>query len=260
MNTLGFISTVAGNGTQGHSGDNGPAIDAELFRPYAIAIDKYNNIYEGEDGGNCVRKINTSGTITAFAGTGSQGSSGDNGPATAAEFWRCLGIAADVFGNVYMSDANNYRIRKVDASGIVTTIAGTGVGGFSGDNGPAVAAEVAPVGLALDINGNIYDAEFANNRVRRISSILAVTSSNSGSVDVLAYPNPVDAQTVTVNVSSNSPGRSQLLFTDISGRKMKECIISTNTLEKIEIDFPAGLYILTATTAEGKTSRKIIVN
>jgi uncharacterized protein (TIGR03437 family) len=171
VNAAGVIATVAGNGTQGYSGDNGPAAAAALNSPAAVALDAIGNIYVADTGNNRVRKIDANGTITALAGAGVAGYSGDGGPANIATLNRPGGVAADTAGNVYISDTGNHAIRKVSAAGVISTLAGNGVPGSSGDNGPAAVALLnSPGGLAVDSAGNLYVADTANHRVRRITS------------------------------------------------------------------------------------------
>jgi len=170
INAAGVIATVAGKGTQGFSGDNGPATAAALNSPAAVALDAVGNTYIADTGNNRVRKIDVNGTVTTLAGTGVAGYSGDSGPANIATLSRPTGVAADVAGNVYVADMGNHAIRRVSAGGIITTLAGNGMPGASGDGGPAVAALVnSPGGLAVDSAGNLYVADTANHRVRRIT-------------------------------------------------------------------------------------------
>jgi hypothetical protein len=167
----GVITTIAGNGTSGYSGDNGPATSAELNGPTAVAVDASGNVYIAETGNNVVRMV-SNGVITTFAGNQSWvGYAGDNGPAASAVFHRPTGVAVDTSGNVYIADNYNNRIRRV-SNGVITTIAGNGVQGYSGDNGPATAAELAlPWGVAVDAAGNVYVADFFNNAVRVLAPI-----------------------------------------------------------------------------------------
>jgi trimeric autotransporter adhesin len=177
------ITTFAGNGTPGYTGDGGAANSCELTHPYGIAIDGSGNVYIADRGNNCIRKITAGGTITSIVGNGINAYSGDNGPATAAELAGPAGVAVDVSGNVYIGDAGNNRVRKVDNSGIITTIAGNGTGGYNGDNIPATDAELSgPRGIALDGNGDIYVADPGNNRVRKItlSSGIITTAAGKG--------------------------------------------------------------------------------
>ena len=157
----GIITTVAGmGGNGGYSGDHGPAIWAQMGAVTAIAIDRRHNLYIADPGYNCIRKVDTAGIITTFAGTGVPGFSGDSSAATAAQLKAPLGVAADKAGNVYICDQLNHRIRRVDTAGIITTIAGTGVAGFGGDHGPATAALISdPAMITTDTFDNIYFSE-----------------------------------------------------------------------------------------------------
>lgn len=164
------IRTIAGDGTPSFSGDNGPASAARLNNPHGVAVDPAGNIYFTDYGNNRIRKISTTGIITTIAGTGAPGYSGDGGPATAADLYGPRGITADGAGNVYFSDYVNHRIRKITPSGIITTVAGNGFGGFSGDGGPATAAQLKYAwGIAVDGSGNLYIADQNNCRLRKVT-------------------------------------------------------------------------------------------
>ena len=165
----GTITTVAGTGEEGFSGDNGPAVNAQLAGPTDVAVDAAGNLYVADAFNHRIRRLDPSGTITTIAGTGEEGFSGDNGPAIQAGLNRPQGVAVDAAGNLFIADTRNHRIRRVDPSGTITTIAGTGEDGFSGDNGPAVEAQLAsPRGLALDGTGNLFIADTLNDRIRRV--------------------------------------------------------------------------------------------
>ncbi|HWY98094.1 MAG TPA: T9SS type A sorting domain-containing protein [Bacteroidia bacterium] len=166
----GIITTYAGNGTQGYSGDGGLATAAEFNWPDGLALDAYGNLYIGDYNNQRVRIINkSSGIITTIAGNGTGGFSGDGGPATNAELNLLHGVALDDSGNVFIADSYNYRIRKVDTKGIITTCAGNGIAGYSGDGGPATSAELnVPTGVTI-VNGHVYIGDYANSRVRVVS-------------------------------------------------------------------------------------------
>ncbi len=167
----GIISTFAGMGTWGFSGDGGAASAAKFGGLRGVAIDRWGNIYVADDGNSRIRKINTSGIISTIAGTGATTFSGDGGPATAASFFTPIGITVDSIGNVYFADYNHSRIRKIDTLGIIRTIAGGGSSSGLGDGGPATVASLnGPAGVVIDSLGQIYIAEGANNRIRKISS------------------------------------------------------------------------------------------
>ena len=166
-------SVFAGTGTSGYSGDGGQAAAAEFSYPADIAVDSADNLYIADRGNHCVRYIDvTTGVISTYAGTGTNGFSGDGGAATMAELSYPVGVTLDSSGNLLIADRNNQRIRRVDAgSGDISTIAGTGTAGYSGDGGLATAAKLSfPVATAIDGSGNIYIADTGSNRIRRIDS------------------------------------------------------------------------------------------
>lgn len=176
----GVITTVAGTGKNGFSGDGGPATAAQLGLPQGVAVDAVGNIYIADSGNNRVRRVSTSGTITTAACGGGSGSSGDGGPAASASC-HPTAIAVDSAGNLYITDQTNARVRKVTATtGIITTIAGGGpLGSFSfgGDGGPATKANFnQPYAAAVDQAGNVYIADQGNYRVRKVSTAGTITT------------------------------------------------------------------------------------
>jgi uncharacterized protein (TIGR03437 family) len=173
IDTAGIIRTVAGNGSPGFSGDGGPATSAQLDSPGGIAVDSAGNLYIADASNNRVRKVNTAGIITTYAGNGNVRIAGNGGPATAATVDRPEAVAVDSLGNLYISETSSSRVRKVDASGVITTYAGVlaGTNGFTGDGGPATAAQLyGPVGLTIDAAGNLYIADNVNGRVRKVDA------------------------------------------------------------------------------------------
>jgi len=169
VNRKGIISTVAGNGTAGFSGDGGPATQASLKLPSGVVVDKQGNLYISDRSNNRIRKVNTKGIIQTFAGNGKDGYHGDNMPALKATIDKPFGLALDKHNNLYIADRGNNRIRKVDSSGLISTVAGDGGFYFIGDNGPAYRASIAgPTGVTVDDNGNIYIADRSNNRIRMV--------------------------------------------------------------------------------------------
>lgn len=172
VNTNGIISTYAGNGTAGYSGDGGPATAAEFYTPDGLGADAAGNIYVTDDLNENVRVINKAGIISTLAGNGTSGYSGDGGPATAAELYHPNGnVIVDLSGNVLIPEYGNCVIRKVNTSGIISTLIGNGVSGYYGDGGPASAAELnSPYSLIQDASGNIYIADLGNNRIRKVNT------------------------------------------------------------------------------------------
>jgi uncharacterized protein (TIGR03437 family) len=212
----GVITTVAGNGTAGFTGDNASATSAELSNPTGVAVDSSGNLYIADSGNNVVRKV-ANGTITTFAGSNSVGAgySGDGGTATGAQLNNPVGVAVDASGNVYIADAGNNVVRQVfggniitaavgfthpdgvavDSSGnlyvadtvarrivkyfagVYTTVAGTGQPAFAGDDGPGTQAALnAPMGLAVDASGNVYIADTLNGRIRKLTPSGTITT------------------------------------------------------------------------------------
>ena len=182
----GIISTFAGTGEAGYSGDRGPAAAAQLNFPSSIALDSKGNLYVADFGNAVIRRISTDGTINTIAGNGNPKFGGDNGPAIAAQFVP-MAVAVDTKGNYYIADGFNYRIRKVDTNGIISTIAGTGLPAYSGDNGPATSATIGFVtSLAADNAGNVYLSDYYNSAVRKIDTtgmITTIAGTNLGYYD-----------------------------------------------------------------------------
>ena len=171
VGTNGIITTIAGSGLIGYSGDGGNATAAELNAPTGVAIDNFNNIFIADASNNCIRKVNSNGIITTFAGNGTAGFGGDGGAAISANLKNPDAVAVDVAGNVYVCDFSNSRVRKVDTNGIITTIAGTGTNGFAGDGGIATNAELYyPQSVSIDGFGNVYIADKFNYRIRKINT------------------------------------------------------------------------------------------
>ncbi|MFF7097149.1 RICIN domain-containing protein [Streptomyces rubradiris] len=167
----GKISTVVGAGVAGFSGDGGPATAARLNLPMGVAVDSTGTLYVTEYHNNRVRKITTDGTISTVAGNGTAAFGGDGGPAVSARLNRPHAVVVDGAGVLYIADGENHRVRKVTADGKISTIAGTGVAGFGGDNGPATSAQLyLPAGLVLDSAGSLYISEFRNHRIRKITT------------------------------------------------------------------------------------------
>jgi sugar lactone lactonase YvrE len=177
----GIITTVAGNGSYGSSGDGGAATNASLAAPSSIAFDRLGNLFIADTGNNRISKVDTKGVITSVAGGSTNGFFGDGGLATNAILNSPQGVALDGFGNLFIADSGNNRIRKVDLNSIITTVAGGDTNGFSGDGGPATNATLAyPLGIASDDAGNIFIADSSNNRIRRVDTNGIITTVAGG--------------------------------------------------------------------------------
>lgn len=171
----GIVTTVAGGGAT--TGDGGPATAAQLGAPYGIAVGPDASLYIAELSGHRIRRVDPDGIITTVAGTGTAGFSGDAGPATSAQLDKPWGVAVGPDGGLYIGDARNHRVRRVAPDGVITTVAGTGTPGFSGDAGPATSAQVYfPTGLAFGPGGELYVSDSVNNRVRKVSRDGVITT------------------------------------------------------------------------------------
>jgi sugar lactone lactonase YvrE len=244
VDTNGVIATIAGNGRYesginptfgGYGGDGGPATGAYLNGPTGLAIDNAGNIYFSDLDNYRIRKIDTKGVITTVAGNGAYGYTGDGGPATSAEIGNISSVAVDTSGNLYIADESHQVIRKIDTSGIITTVAGNGyidpnnlaAGGYSGDGGPATNAELSyPQGLAVDASGNLYIADADNSRIRKvdksgiISTVAEIYYPTGLALDAAgnlyiseAFTNRIDELMATLSpVLSTGNGQNPIVF------------------------------------------------
>jgi sugar lactone lactonase YvrE/predicted esterase len=177
----GVITTVAGrkpvDAHIGFSGDGGPGFGAQLSFPTGLAIDRAGRLFIADSENHRVRMVDLDGTIRTTAGTGAAGNTGDNGPASEARLNVPWGLACDANGNLFIADASNHRVRKVAPDGTITTVAGTGTAGFTGDGGAATQAQINhPLGLAVDSLGNLFIADSRNYRVRRVTPDGGITT------------------------------------------------------------------------------------
>lgn len=223
----GVVNTIAGNGVGignslvpaqagGLSGDNGPALQAQLNYPLGIRIDGSGNIYFADWNNNRIRKITAAGMISTVAGTGAYNYSGDGGPATAATLRRPRGVSLDSAGNIYIADTDNNRIRMVTTDGVIKTIAGAGTGVFSGDGGAATQGQFNPWDVAVDADGILYVSDDNGQRIRKIevARIVAATVLNSAS----RLPGAIaPGEMLTINGSVIGPASAVASQLDNSG-------------------------------------------
>ena len=262
VDIAGVITTIAGTGILGYTGDNGPADTAEINAPYGIALDHNSNIYFVDAYADVVRKIDTFGFITTFAGCGVIGSGGDNGPADSAKLGRPGGLAIDGGNNVYIADIFNNKIRMISAaSGIITTVAGDETNSYGGDNGPATLAKLSvPTGITIDGGGNLYIADFGNNRIRRVGWATDVRKLPSASETIAIYPNPATTYLTIEFVNPIVPSKvnGRITIANIFGQMVYQQTTSNASLLTIDIsELPAGLYFVRVNDSEARKFLKL---
>lgn len=250
----GNITTIVGTGTCGFSGDNGLAISAQISNISIIALDGIGNLYIGDEGNFCVRKVNSSGIITTVAGIpGSSGYSGDNGPANSAQLNGIKGLGADSFGNLYITDTHR-TIRKVNPSGIISTYAGTiVVNGFNGNGITAYNAWVNyPQHITTDGTGNVYFCDRDNHRVRVICSTSCLAGVEELNIEnrVRIFPNPATDQ-LQIDSELSFENGTEIEITNMLGQVVLK-IPYTNEIDVSKLS--NGYYIL---KIENKTHKSI---
>ncbi|THU32516.1 T9SS type A sorting domain-containing protein [Niastella caeni] len=277
----GIITTVAGTGTAGYSGDGGLATSATLNKPFGVTVDHSGNIYISDNTNNVIRRVDAiTGIITTFAGTGTGGYSGDGGLATAARIRYPYGLTTDTAGNVILADQFNSRVRKITiATGIITTIAGTGTTLYNGDSIPATTANVSnPTAVCFDEAGNLYIGESANSRIRKIIydtvpadtiPALRLITNNPAStittniIKTKVYPNPA-RESVSVLLTGNFNGKTIITLTDMWG---KAIITQQKTIQQNGAftttmplnQLPKGIYFVTIFANQAKQVHKLVI-
>ncbi len=215
VSVTGVISTVAGNGSPGYSGDGGQAISAQLTGPLGLALDAAGNLYIADSGNHVIRIVAPGGKIGTFAGTGVLGDANDGGPAANAQLASPAGLAFDSSGNLYIADSGANRVRLVTPAGLIVTIGGNGTTGYSGDAGPANQAQFNTIsGIALDVSGDVYVADQGNNAIRLMQFVSPVPSAGAlanAATNILGAVAPGEAATIygsgigPANIVSSQP-------------------------------------------------------
>lgn len=238
----GVITTIAGTGTYGYNGDNIPATSAHLNYPTdGVLVDEQGNVIISDSYNHRIRKISTDGIITTIAGTGSAGYNGDNILATSAQLNFPYGLAFDKIGNIYVADGNNNRIRKITPGGIITTVAGNGASGFSGDNGNATAAAIfQPCGVIVDDGGNIFIADTRNNRVRKVNTNGIITTI-CGTGSTVYNGDNITATLATLNYPNGLAidGTGNLLIAELGNNRIRKITNATIILPLTITSFTA---------------------
>jgi hypothetical protein len=265
VDTAGIMTRFAGTpNVSGSSGNGGLATNATFADPLAteVAVDKNGNIYICDLGNYWVRKIDTFGIINVIAGNGTNGNIGDSGSALSAEIGGVEGIAVDCDENVYIADEEWYTIRKIDTSGIITTVVGNGVDSCGGDGGPPLSASLAsPTGITFGPDGTLYICDWRNNKIRMVTNatnicplLSSVNSVQAKENNVLIYPNPVQND-LTIQNAENSTIR---IFDVVEREVYSGVIIQNKEVVNTNI-FSSGTYIVEITGSSGERLIKKIV-
>lgn len=260
----GTITTVAGTGEPGYSGDGGAAISAQLDGPEAVVVDDFGNLLIADRNNYRVRKVDPNGTISTVAGTGADpdgSAAGDGGPAIASPM-EPQGLALDSSGRLYISDTSNNRVRRVDAAGIITTVAGDGDSTpFRGDGGPAVLATLnIPMAITIDAQDNLYIADMYNHRVRRVTpggTITTVAGSGASGPYAGGYGGDGGAATSARLSSPNGldvDAAGTLFIADTANHRVRRVDALTGTISTL-----AGTGAFNGPTGDGGPATAAVV-
>lgn len=256
--STGKVTVIAGTGEVGFSGDGGQAAAAKLANPTGLALDGKGNIYISDTGNERIRKVNLStGIITTIAGTGETGFVGEGTDATKAQLANPLGLAIDNAGDLFMVDRGNNMIRKIDmSSGTISTVAGTGEAGYSGDGELAKNAQLAnPTGLAFNNAGELFVVDRGNNRIRKISGLAtAQTEDVALENSIKIYPNP-STDKINIELKNNVQLKSVTMFNANGGQVKVQQNDKTLNVAKL----PRGIYVLRIATSEGSIEQKVVL-
>lgn len=242
----GVVSTLAGSGIAGFANGSGTA--AQFNKTYGIAVNDTGSIFVADALNHRVRKITASGVVTTFAGS-VYGYANGNG--TAAKFSYPYGITVDATDNVYVTDAEDNRIRKITIVGMVSTLAGSGIGGFADGIG-TTAQFINPCGVTVDAVGSVFISDATNHRIRKITNSLSTADYNQN--QVLIYPNPVSS---IINIDLGDSIAFKVILFDMNGRVMQtENIVNSSGIEISNL--ANGMYLMQITTEKGVVSKKIV--
>lgn len=242
----GVVSTLAGSGIAGFANGSGTA--AQFNKTYGIAVNDTGSIFVADALNHRVRKITASGVVTTFAGS-VYGYANGNG--TTAKFSYPYGITVDATDNVYVTDAEDNRIRKITIAGMVSTLAGSGIGGFADGIG-TTAQFINPCGVTVDAVGSVFISDATNHRIRKITNSLSTADYNQN--QVLIYPNPVSS---IINIDLGDSIASKVILFDMNGRVMQtENIVNSSGIEISNL--ANGMYLMQITTDKGVVSKKIM--
>jgi trimeric autotransporter adhesin len=279
VDTSGIITTIAGNGSgSGYSGDGGLATNAKLSQPEGITVDNTGNLFIADQYNNVVRKVSTAGIISTVAGNGygagttthTGGYNGDGGQATAAELSGPADVAVDASGNLYIADQNNMVIRKVSASGVITTFAGNGTAGYSGDGGNAIYAQLKfPSGVAVDSAGDVFIADFENNAIREViadspGSTAAVQKVAVAKNNLQILLNPNNGSFAVIGNIGGSDQTATITVMDLQGQVMYKSNITVqngniNTKISLGDDLPGGVYVLRVNSGNETNASQFVI-
>ena len=259
VDTSGIITTICGTGTMGFSGDGGPATLAEINSPRGITVDKTGNVYFTDVTNNRIRKIDTAGIITTVGGNGIYGYNGENIPATDAAMRSPDGLTIDSIGNLYFAENDNDRVRKIGVNGLINTVIGNGLQGYSGDGGDPLSAELYwPASVALDLHNNIFVTDAANNRIRMVRYNVSVGDIEKPESNVIISPNP-STGIFSVSVSTPATETFEISVTDLIGREVLRTHATSNKPIKILLQQHEGVYYLQAANEHRILKEKIVV-